>query len=328
MKGGCNFPMGPFALLDLVGLDTSLAILDALYDEFRDPNYAAVPLLRRMVTAGRLGRKSGPRLLHVQPLTQPLRRREPLGPRHARLAAAVRSEHALATDPRARRAPADPLAAPRARRRRRRRPDRRRCRPRARHAARRLPPGPVPDAGRPAPRSAGGRPTPRGILPLDGLRVTRSLRRSLRRYELRVDTVLREVVMAACADPTGRAAGSPRRSSTPTTSCTTSAGPTASRRGRRTDSWSAASTACHRRPLRRRVDVPATPATPRRSPSSGWSSASSLGGATLLDVQWRTEHLATLGVLEVPRERYLELLADALESDARWRPVDRLAVAG
>ncbi len=59
MKGGCNFPMGPFALLDLVGLDTSLAILDALYEEFRDPNYAAVPLLRRMVAAGHLGRKSG-----------------------------------------------------------------------------------------------------------------------------------------------------------------------------------------------------------------------------------------------------------------------------
>ena len=58
MKGGCGFPMGPFALLDLVGLDTSLAILDALYDEFRDPNYAAVPLLRRMVTAGQLGRKT------------------------------------------------------------------------------------------------------------------------------------------------------------------------------------------------------------------------------------------------------------------------------
>jgi 3-hydroxybutyryl-CoA dehydrogenase len=59
MKGGCNFPMGPLALLDLVGLDTSLAILDALYNEFRDPNYAAVPLLRRMVSAGQLGRKSG-----------------------------------------------------------------------------------------------------------------------------------------------------------------------------------------------------------------------------------------------------------------------------
>ena len=59
MMGGCGFPMGPFALLDLVGLDTSLAILDALYDEFRDPNYAAVPLLRRMVSAEQLGRKSG-----------------------------------------------------------------------------------------------------------------------------------------------------------------------------------------------------------------------------------------------------------------------------
>ena len=59
MRGGCNFPIGPLALLDLVGLDTSVAILDALYDEFRDPHYAAVPLMRRMVTAGQLGRKSG-----------------------------------------------------------------------------------------------------------------------------------------------------------------------------------------------------------------------------------------------------------------------------
>jgi 3-hydroxybutyryl-CoA dehydrogenase len=58
MKGGCNFPMGPFALLDLVGLDTSLAILDALYAEFRDPNYAAAPALRRLVAAGQLGRKT------------------------------------------------------------------------------------------------------------------------------------------------------------------------------------------------------------------------------------------------------------------------------
>jgi len=59
MKGGANFPMGPFALLDLVGLDTSLSILDALHAEFADPNYAAAPLLRRMVSAGHLGRKSG-----------------------------------------------------------------------------------------------------------------------------------------------------------------------------------------------------------------------------------------------------------------------------
>ena len=59
MKGGCNFPMGPLALLDLVGLDTSVAILDALYTEFHDPNYSPAPRLRRMVSAGHLGRKSG-----------------------------------------------------------------------------------------------------------------------------------------------------------------------------------------------------------------------------------------------------------------------------
>jgi len=58
MKGGCNFPMGPLELLDLVGLDTSLAIVEALYAEFRDPNYAPAPMLRRMVSAERLGRKT------------------------------------------------------------------------------------------------------------------------------------------------------------------------------------------------------------------------------------------------------------------------------
>jgi 3-hydroxybutyryl-CoA dehydrogenase len=59
MKGGCNFPMGPLELLDLVGLDVSLAILDALHKEFGDPNFAPALLLRRMVAAGRLGRKTG-----------------------------------------------------------------------------------------------------------------------------------------------------------------------------------------------------------------------------------------------------------------------------
>ena len=59
MRGGCGFPMGPFQLLDLVGLDTSLAILEALYAEFKDPNYAPAPLLRRLVSAERYGRKSG-----------------------------------------------------------------------------------------------------------------------------------------------------------------------------------------------------------------------------------------------------------------------------
>jgi len=59
MCGGCGFPMGPFALLDLVGIDTSVAILDALYAEFGDPNYVAAPTLRRMASAGHLGRKTG-----------------------------------------------------------------------------------------------------------------------------------------------------------------------------------------------------------------------------------------------------------------------------
>jgi len=59
MKGGCGFPMGPLAVLDLVGLDTSLAILETLHAEHGDPSCVPVPLLRRMVTAGHLGRKSG-----------------------------------------------------------------------------------------------------------------------------------------------------------------------------------------------------------------------------------------------------------------------------
>jgi 3-hydroxybutyryl-CoA dehydrogenase len=56
---GCGFPMGPFALLDLVGLDTSLAILDALHLAFDDAHFVPEPLLRQMVSDGRLGRKSG-----------------------------------------------------------------------------------------------------------------------------------------------------------------------------------------------------------------------------------------------------------------------------
>jgi 3-hydroxybutyryl-CoA dehydrogenase len=59
MRGGCGFPMGPLALLDLVGIDTSVAILKTLYAEHGDPFLLPVPRLRRMVTAGQLGRKSG-----------------------------------------------------------------------------------------------------------------------------------------------------------------------------------------------------------------------------------------------------------------------------
>lgn len=56
---GCGMPMGPVKLLDFVGLDTTLYIMDVLFDEFHDPKYAAPPLLRRMVQAGYTGKKSG-----------------------------------------------------------------------------------------------------------------------------------------------------------------------------------------------------------------------------------------------------------------------------
>jgi 3-hydroxybutyryl-CoA dehydrogenase len=59
MKLGCGYPMGPFALLDLVGLDTTLYVAEVMFQEFREPRFAPPPLLRRMVLAGHLGRKSG-----------------------------------------------------------------------------------------------------------------------------------------------------------------------------------------------------------------------------------------------------------------------------
>ena len=59
MKVGCGLPMGPFALLDVVGLDVSLAIERTLYNEFRESGFAPAPLLEHLVTAGRLGRKTG-----------------------------------------------------------------------------------------------------------------------------------------------------------------------------------------------------------------------------------------------------------------------------
>ena len=58
MTLGCGHPMGPFTLLDFIGLDTTYYIANIMFDEFRDPAYAAPPLLKRMVLAGRLGRKT------------------------------------------------------------------------------------------------------------------------------------------------------------------------------------------------------------------------------------------------------------------------------
>jgi 3-hydroxybutyryl-CoA dehydrogenase len=59
VKLGLSHPMGPLELLDFVGLDTTLFIAEILYEEFKIPEYAPPPLLKRMVEAGRLGRKSG-----------------------------------------------------------------------------------------------------------------------------------------------------------------------------------------------------------------------------------------------------------------------------
>ena len=59
MKLGCGYPMGPFTLLDLVGLDTTMFVAEVMFEEFREPRYAPPPLLKRMVMAGRLGRKTG-----------------------------------------------------------------------------------------------------------------------------------------------------------------------------------------------------------------------------------------------------------------------------
>ena len=59
MALGCGHPMGPLALVDFIGLDTTYAIATIMFDEFKDPAFAAPPRLKRMVLAGKLGRKSG-----------------------------------------------------------------------------------------------------------------------------------------------------------------------------------------------------------------------------------------------------------------------------
>ena len=59
MRLGCNHPIGPLALADMVGLDTMLAVMEVFYEGFNDPKYRPAPLLKEMVAAGRLGRKNG-----------------------------------------------------------------------------------------------------------------------------------------------------------------------------------------------------------------------------------------------------------------------------
>jgi 3-hydroxybutyryl-CoA dehydrogenase len=59
MKLGCNHPIGPLALADMIGLDTMLSVMEVFYNGFNDPKYRPAPLLKEMVDAGHLGRKSG-----------------------------------------------------------------------------------------------------------------------------------------------------------------------------------------------------------------------------------------------------------------------------
>ncbi|CAN5542315.1 leucyl/phenylalanyl-tRNA--protein transferase [soil metagenome] len=172
-------------------------------------------------------------------------------------------------------------------------------------------PMPVCDGGREV--LAWWAPDPRGVLPLDGLRVSRSLRRSCRRYEVRVDTAF-EAVIDACADP--------------------------SRQGRWiTPAVRAAYVELHRLGWAHSVEV-WTPeglagglygvavgglfagesmfsAAPDASKVAlvGLVERLRAGESTLLDVQWVTPHLASLGAVEVPRAHYLELLVEAVAAE-------------
>ena len=158
-------------------------------------------------------------------------------------------------------------------------------------------------------------PDPRGVLPLDGLRVTASLRKSCRRLTIHVDTAFDEVD-ARVRRPDGPRAGSPRRSSRRTPSCTGSAGRTASRRAPRgrlvgglyglaIGGLFAGESMFHRATDASKVALVSL--VERLAADAG-----TLRARRLLDVQWRTDHLASLGVVEVSRPRYLRLLDDAL----------------
>jgi leucyl/phenylalanyl-tRNA--protein transferase len=153
-------------------------------------------------------------------------------------------------------------------------------------------------------------PDPRGILPLDGLRVSRSLRKACGRFEVRVDTAFDEVV-TACADP-GRTGGwisdgiraaycrMHRLGWVHSVETWTDGELVGGLYGVAVGAFFAGESMFHRRTDASKVALVAL------------VDLLNEGGATLLDVQWRTPHLASLGVVEVTRASYLTLLTDAL----------------
>ena len=225
--------------------------------------------------------------------------------------------------------PAPPWVFPRsAERRPRRRPGRRRRRPGAGHPARGLPPWVLPDARRRVrrPDALVLARYAAGVLPLDGLVVSRSLRRSCRDFEIRVDTAF-DGGRAGCADPRRRTAGSPATSRRRTCGSTSSGGRTRSRRGA-TAALGAGCTASRSAACSRGSRCSTGSGTPRRSRWSGWSSCcptARRGPAARRAVG--APHLASLGVVEVPRPAYLGRLRTRSAADPpRGRTVAEAAL--
>ena len=172
---------------------------------------------------------------------------------------------------------------------------------------------PMPFDDRPGGEIGWWSPVRRGVLPLDGLRVSRSLRRSCRHFEIRVDTAFEEVRRrlrrpepAARLDQRRHPRGVPR-------GCTSSAGSTPSRRGA-TAGWPEGCTAS------RSAGLFAGESMFHRETDASKVALVGLvdllgdehAGRRLVDVQWSTPHLASLGVVEIDRDDYLARLSDAL----------------
>lgn len=166
-------------------------------------------------------------------------------------------------------------------------------------------------------------PDPRGILPLDNLRVSRSLRRSMRRFEVRFDTAFVEV-MSRCADPrrphgwiTGEFIDAyedlHRLGVAHSVEVIDESGAlVGGLYGVAIGGLFAGESMFHRATDASKVALVALVEVLSGSGSDGSGSGSD-GSGVLLDVQWLTEHLASLGAIEVPREQYLDRLARALE---------------